>query len=155
MVLFYNERLIKEHVVPSNGYRKTDPNDFPENLRAALDKGMPHYLQTQATKIGTSFHELVRTILTPNAFMNMRRAQGIIEVAKKYPAELVEEAAFNLLSSIRTSPRPGNGVYFSPKYFKASIEKLIQSKKEPQQLKLSDETQSFVRDIGYFDHSFK
>lgn len=153
--VFYNERLIKEHVIPARGNRKTDINDFPENLQAALDKGIPHYLQDEAATIGTSLRDLVRNILTPHAFMNMRRAQGIVEVAKKYPAELVEEAASNLLSSIHTSPHYGETVYFSPKYFRTSIEKLIESKKEPQQLELSDETETFVRDIGYFDHSLK
>ncbi len=153
--VFYNERLIKEHVIPARGNRKTDLNDFPENLQAALNKGIPRYLQNEASTIGASLHNLIRTILTPHAFMNMRRAQGIVEVAKKYPAELVEEAASNLLSSIHSNRRAEHGSYFSPKYFQSSIEKLIESKKEPQQLDISNETKSFVRDIGYFDHSLK
>lgn len=154
--VFLNEQLIKEHVIPSEGYRKTDLKDFPENIQAALDKGLPRFLQDEAAKIGTEFRGLVGSILAPHAFMNLRRAQGIITVAKKYPAEVVEQAASQLILSARTNPRSGplgQAYYFTPKYFKASIEKLIEMEKEPQQIPLSEQTQSFIRDINYFDHT--
>jgi len=39
--VFFNEQLIKQHVVLTRGYRKTDSTDFPENLAAAVDRGFP------------------------------------------------------------------------------------------------------------------
>jgi len=151
--VYFNEQLIKEHLVLTKGYRKTDLIDFPDNLAAAVDKGLPHYLQNEAAKIGVSFHDLVRTILTPHAFMNTRRAQGIIAVAKKYSPQIIEQAASYLISSVRSDHGSKQIPYFSAKYFQASIEKLLKLQNEPQQLQISEETQSFVRDPEYFNHT--
>ncbi len=151
--VFFNEQLIKEHIVLTKGYRKTDLIDFPENLAAAVDKEVPRYLQGEAAKIGNTFHDLVRAILTPHAFMNMRRAQGVIQVAKKYPPQIVEKAASCLISSIGSNHGSGQVPYFTGKYFQASIEKLLKLENEPQQLQISEETQSLVRDPEYFNHT--
>ena len=142
--VYYNDELIKEHIVLTKGYRKTDILDFPENLAAATNKGLPRYLQDQAGRIGPQFHDLVRSVLTPHAFINLRRAQGIVSVAKSYPPEIVEQVASNL------NAQPFS---FTPKYFKASIEKLVQLQCESQQIPLSEETRTFVRDPEYFNHT--
>ena len=142
--IYHNEALIKEHTVLTRGYRKTDLLDFPENLAAAANKGLPRYLQDQAAKIGPQFQSLVKSVLNPHAFLNLRRAQGIISVAKSYPTELVELAAATLI---------GQPFQFTPKYFKASIEKLVELEYQPQDIPLSDETRTFVRDPEYFNHT--
>ncbi len=142
--VFYNDQLIKEHVVLTKGYRKTDILDFPENMAAATNKGLPRYLQDQAGKIGPQFQSLVRSVLTPHAFINLRRAQGIVSVAKSYPPELVEQVA----AILAAQPFP-----FTPKYFKASIEKLQELEYQSQEIPLSNETKSFVRDPEYFNHT--
>lgn len=142
--VFYNDQLIKEHMVLTKGYRKTDKLDFPDNLAASVDKGLPLYLQTEAGKIGLQFQSLVRSVLTPHAFINLRRAQGIVSIAKSYPAELVEHVA----ATLATQP-----VAFTPKYFKASIEKLVELEYQSQEIPLSDETKTFVRDPEYFNHT--
>lgn len=151
--VYYNEELIKEHIVLTKGYRKTDLIDFPENLAAAVDKGLPRHLQNEAARIGTSFHDLVRIILTPHAFMNMRRAQGVIAVAKKYSPQIVEQAASHLLSSIQSNHGSRQAPYFTAKYFQAAIDKLLRLENEPQQLQISEETRCFVRDPDYFNHT--
>ena len=142
--VYYNDELIKEHLVLTKGYRKTDLLDFPENLAAATNKGLPRYLPDQAAKIGPQFQSLVRSVLTPHAFLNLRRAQGIVSVAKSYPAELVEQVAATLVTQ---------SFQFNPKYFKASIEKLVELKYQSQEMPLSDETKTFVRDPEYFNHT--
>ena len=76
--------------------------------------------------------------------MNLRRAQGIISVAKSYPPEVVEKVSATLVAQ----PVP-----FTPKYFKASIEKLVQLEYQSQEIQLSDETRTFVRDPEYFNHT--
>ena len=144
MQVYYNEQLIKEHVVLTKGYRKTDILDFPENLAAATNKGLPRYLQDQAARIGPQFQSLVRSVLTPHAFINLRRAQGIVSVAKSYPPELVEQVA----ATLATQPVP-----FTPKYFKASIQKLQELQYQSQEIPLSEETKTFVRDPEYFNHT--
>ena len=142
--VYCNDELIKEHTVLTKGYRKTDPIDFPDNLAAAVDNGLPRHLQTEAGKIGPQFQSLVKSVLIPHAFLNLRRAQGIISVAKSYPPELVEQAASNL------NAQP---FQFTPKYFKASIEKLVELEYQSQEIPLSEETKTFVRDPEYFNHT--
>ena len=143
--IYYNEQLIKQHTVPRHGNRQTDRNDFPENLQVVLDRGFPRFLQDKAAKIGPSFAHLVRDILIPHAYMNMRRAQGVITLAEAYPRELIERAAQGITSSeIKT-----------PKHFRAFVEKLrsIDDDESRTGLPLSDETRSFVRSADYFQHS--
>ena len=103
---------------------------------------MPAYLCDKAAYIGVNFEKLVRSILTPHAFLNLRRAQGIISLANNYPAELIEQAAGAALTNFRS---------ITPKLFKALIENIQQRHIENNsQLSLSDETCSFVRDMEYF-----
>jgi transposase len=145
--IYYNEQLIKQHTVPLSGNRQTDRGDFPENLQVALDRGFPRFLQERAAKIGPSFAHLVRGILTPHAYMNMRRAQGVLTLAEAYPQELIERAARGI-TPVEVK---------SPKHFRAFVEKLCSIENEEAYaavgLPLSEETRSFVRPADYFQHS--
>jgi hypothetical protein len=142
--VYFNEQLIKQHPI-AKGFRQTDPHDFPEHLAVAVDRGFPLFLQNEAAKIGPQFAQLIRKMLLPHAFMNMRRVQGLLSLAKKYPDQLVERASAEL------NP---NG-FCTSKHFMALIEKIIFMQQEEQSYEflLSDETRSFVRDSSYFDHS--
>jgi transposase len=142
--VYFNEQLIKQHPI-AKGFRQTDPHDFPENLAVAVDRGFPLFLQNEAAKIGPQFALLIRNILIPHAFMNMRRVQGILTIAKTYPAQLVESAVAELTT----------GSFYTPKHFKAFMDKTITIKQEEQsnEFFLSQETRLFVRDSSYFDHS--
>jgi transposase len=143
--VYFNEQLIKQHTIPLKGNRQTDQCDFPENLQAVLDRGFPKYLQDEAAKIGPHFARLVRGVLTPHAYMNLRRAQGVVTVAKAFTPDLVERAAGEI--------NPAS--VFSPKHFKAFLEKLrcmeeADSRSEPPPM--SDETRSYLRTINYYNH---
>lgn len=142
--VYYNERLIKQHPV-ARGYRQTDLNDFPDNVRHALDSGLPLYLCREAAKTGPNLEKLVRKILGVHAFINLRKAQAIVSIAHKYPADIIEHAAETALA--RFSP-------VNLKLFKSIVEKLHQQHcEQDNQLSLSDETSSFVRDMEYFTHT--
>ena len=142
--VYYNDRLIKQHLIAS-GFRQTDFNDFPDNVRHALDTGMPAYLCDKAACIGVNFEKLIRSVLSPHAFLNLRRAQGIVSLANKYPTELIEQAADISLTNFRS---------ITPKLFKALLENLQQRNIENNgQLSLSDETCTFVRNMEYFLHN--
>lgn len=143
--VYFNEQLIKQHTIPFKGNRKTDQCDFPENLQVALDRGLPGHLQNEAAKIGPQFAALVRRVLTPHAYMNLRRAQGLLTAAEKFTPRLVERAAKEV------SPAS----VFPPKHFKALLEKLrdieqLEQSSEPPAM--SDETRSFLRTITYYNH---
>ncbi len=143
--VYYNEAIIKVHTVPK-GYRQTDYDDFPDNVKNAVDKDLPYRLQKKAGRIsGDNLKQLIRKLLTPHAFINLRRAQGIISVAEKYPASLVEKAAYEALNHRRTP---------HPKDFKKLIETIKKEEDEHSDncFILSEETNSFVRNAEYFVH---
>ena len=145
-VQVYNkEQLIKQHVIPLKGNRQTDHKDFPANFQAVLDRGLPKHLQDEAAKIGPGLAGLVRGILTPHAYMNLRRAQGVLAAAQAFTPELVERAC--------TDINPAS--VFSPKHFKVFLEKMrlmeeVDGNNEPPPM--SDETRSFLRTINYYNH---
>ncbi|MGB8705510.1 MAG: IS21 family transposase [Gillisia sp.] len=137
--IFYEEKLVKEHTIP-NGYRQTDLTDFPENMQAAMNKGLPYAVRKNAESICPEFGELITKILSPHAFINMRKAQGILSIALKYPADIIAKASRAALNDYRN---------ISPKIFASIIEKITESV-EDEALNISKETSGFVRPMDYF-----
>lgn len=142
--IYYNDELIKQHLVPC-GFRQTDINDFPERMHHRLDTGMPFYLREEAHKITPEFEKLIVKILSPNAYINLRRAQAIVNIAKGYPGELIRLASLTALDEYST---------VHPKLFRSIIEKHqeLEGDKESHEMRLSLETESFVREANYFTH---
>jgi len=141
--LFHNEILIKQHVI-TDQVRYTDFDDFPPNVQAALDTGLPAFLQQRAASVGPSFQNLIRRVLEPHAFLNLRKAQGLIRLMEKWePAQLEQAAAYALHHNINVHPDS----------FKKLLQLLV-NQKQPVQMKLplSEQTLSFVRDMEYFIH---
>jgi hypothetical protein len=145
--IYYNEELIKQHLIPKNN-RQTDYDDFPENIQKALDGNLPAYLLREAERIsGKNLRDLVEKILTPHAFINLRRAQGIISVARNYSSKVVEEAAQICLEELTS---------YHPKEFKNVILKLLSQEDETSlQLVISESTLQFVRPMNYFINNNK
>ena len=140
--IYYQNKLIKKHVVTSD-YRHTDFNDFPENVQAALDKGVPRNLQKRAARFGKSFEQLIRNVLQPHAFMNLRRAQGLLSLAEKYKLQFVEQAAIVAIEQKMT---------VTPKLFKRMLEKLQQKDQQQNHIMISQESMQFIRKMDYFIH---
>ena len=138
--VYDDNQLIKQHVISDN-FRHTDWTDFPENITAVLDEGVPRYLQTMAGKVGPSFRKLVRTILQPHAFINLRKAQGIVSLKDKYDHRLLETAASLTLDK---------GLSTVPKKFVRLVE-TIASQKEEETIPVTLFTQEFVRPMTYFE----
>ena len=140
--IYCNEELIKEHLIPKNN-RQTDYDDFPENVSKALSGNLPSYLMREAEKIsGKNLKELIEKLLTPHAFINLRRAQGIIAVARGYSRHIVESAAAASLTELTS---------YHPKKFKKIIIRLLAEQEEnTSPLKISELTMQFVRPMNYF-----
>jgi transposase len=135
--VYYSEQLIKQHTIPK-GYRQTDLNDFPENMKSAIDSGLPLLLRKRASKICDELGMLIDKILSPHAFINMRKAQGILSVAEKHPIENVSKASMDAIFNYRR---------VTPQIFLSLIER------EPvieEQINISEETSSFIRKAEYF-----
>ena len=90
--IYYQHQLIKQHPV-APGFRQTDLSDFPQNVQAALDQGLPLCLQNKAAAVGDNFAKLIRSVLKPHAFLNLRKAQGLVSLTDKYDPQLIEQAA--------------------------------------------------------------
>jgi transposase len=140
--IYDHGQLIKQHAIPK-GYRQTDVNDFPPNFQAVLDQGLPRLLQQQACDIGPQFRMLIQSLLQQHTFLNMRRAQGLVALAEKYPRPLVEQAAeLTLKQQLSTYP----------KLFKQLIETLQNNQQQQNPIHLSQQSLEFVRDMDYFIH---
>ncbi|MEO8167534.1 MAG: IS21 family transposase [bacterium] len=142
--VFYKEQLIKTHPI-ARTLRSTDWSDFPPNVQHVLDGGLPRLLCMKARHIGINFEMLITQILSLHAYMNLRRAQGLVTLASRYPREVVETAARHALTFRST---------VGYKSFKHLMEALIKDTSDSgDELQLSLETQSFVRSMDYFTHN--
>jgi transposase len=141
--VYLGEQLIKQHLI-TDKKRHTDFNDFPENVRAVLDEGVPNILIIKAARVGPSFRKLILNTLKIHAFLNLRRAQGLVDLRDKYPYHELEKAAEYVLEK---------DIKVSPKQFKHLLISFSEFKDNTTGLPLSDLTKTFVRDGTYFDHS--
>ena len=141
--VYLGEQLIKQHLI-TDKKRHTDFNDFPENVRAVLDEGVPNILITKAARVGPSFRKLILNTLKVHAFLNLRRAQGLVALRDKCPHHELEKAAEYVLEK---------DIKVTPKQFKHLLISFSEFKDNTTGLPLSDLTKTFVRDGTYFDHS--
>jgi hypothetical protein len=140
--VYSEEKLIKQHLMTS-AYRHTDFNDFPENVRAALDGSYTHkHLLERASKIGPVFNRLINELLSAHAYINLRRAQALVGMAEATPGTEAAERAAGLieLHSMKTTPQN----------FRHLLAKIAAEASTPNLLPLSEATSEYVRDITYF-----
>jgi transposase len=83
--IYYNHTLIREYVITSEPARYVR-EDFPETIREMMDGGYPRYLLDQSRVYGETAHHLIETVLTPHAYLNARRAQGMLRVISEHAA---------------------------------------------------------------------
>lgn len=142
--IYYNAELIKTHYIPKTN-RQTDYDDFPENIQMAISDRLPAYLLKEAERIsGENLRELIEKLLTPHAYINLRRAQGILAVAKKYDSKVTEEAAFISLTELTSH---------HPKQFKSIILHLLTNQTDTSRMVISEMTMQFMRPANYFINS--
>jgi hypothetical protein len=142
---FYQERLIKQYAI-TRAHRHTDPDIFPPNMRAVLDTNGTHLaILSRAEAIGPHFHDMIRRLLEIHAFMNLRSAIGLTNLAERSDTQLVERAA-QLMSD--------HHIKALPKNLRLALEKLrAEALQRP--LPFSEASGEFLRDITYFIHDQK
>lgn len=139
---FFDDKLIKQHLITKK-HRHTDFDDFPENVRAALDTSYIHKkLLDTASRIGPTFHRLIEDLLSAHAFINLRRCMGLVDIAKDCPDPSLVERASRILEDHRMNPVPLN--------FRHLLARLSVEASTPTVPPLSQDTAEFVRDITYF-----
>ena len=143
LYLYHDDQLIKQYVI-TDSYRQTDFRDFPENVRAALDSGLHRSILDQTRRISPHFHTIMRSLLEEHAFMNLRKAQGLLSLTNKFDYPLIDKAsAFSLEHHLP----------ISPKTFKLLLEKLRDLQTPSTPIPLSQQSLEFVRDMSYFTSS--
>ena len=119
---------------------------LPVNVQHALDSGTVHRsLLAHAERIGPLFHRLIRDLLEVHAYLNLRRAQGLVAVAQEASStHYVEQAArFIAENSLKATPRD----------LRHLLDRLVSQEAAERALPpLSDATREFVRDASYFIH---
>lgn len=141
--IYDDHQLIKQHAIQPHQHRYTDFADFPPQVKAALDEGLPLKLQQQAKHVGPYFAQLVRQVLQPHAFLNLRRAQGLVRLMDQWDHQLIEQTATVFIH---------NQMTFHLNDFKRLLELITQQEQPPEPIKLSQQSLEFVRDISYFIH---
>ena len=140
--IYFQDRLIKQHLMTS-AYRHTDFNDFPENVRAAVDTSYIHkMLLDRASKIGPVFNRIINELLSAHAYINLRRAQALVGMAEAAPGTQAAERVAGLieLHSMKTTPQN----------FRHLLAKIASEASTPNLLPMSEATTDFIRDITYF-----
>jgi transposase len=75
--------LIREYTITGKS-RSWLPGDFPEDKAALMAGEYPQWLLSQARKYGPTTEKLIESILKPHAYLNARRARGILSAIEKY-----------------------------------------------------------------------
>ena len=138
--IYHGDRLIKQHVVTA-AYRHTDWADFPPNVRSVLDEGLSASLLARSQVIGTHFHAMMQSLLGMHAFINLRKAQGLLALADQFDRLTLENAAAIMLEF---------GLTITPKHFRELLERLRMQECRTSPIPVSQASFEFVRDIEYF-----
>jgi hypothetical protein len=140
LYVFFDYQLIRTYIITKQTiyYQK---EDFPEVVNEMMDGGYPKFLLKTSRKYGQAAYELTQQILRPHAFLNARRAQGFIEVYKKF----AQTPGFE--SICRKAMHKG---IVRPKSLKILFEEQLRQSKSEQLLLFSQTGQEMIREIEYF-----
>ena len=139
--IFRNYQLIRKYTIPKRHFAY-DPKDFPEIVREMIDGGYPKYLLEQAECLGQSSYELIKQILIPHAYLNLRRAQGILNVMKDFQ----DKEYFHYLCE--------KAIHYKinkPKEFREMMEsEENQMQLDFEKIEVSETGKQMIRDIRYY-----
>ena len=138
--VFYADRLIREYVVSSKAINYL-PQDFPEGLREMMYGGYPRYLLGKARSFGPDGYELIESVLKPHAYLNARRAQGMLQVMEEYHREPF------FAEICRAAMRRGVKL---PSTFRGMLKDERSRLALELPLPISETGQKMVRDISYY-----
>jgi transposase len=143
--VFFERRLIREYVVSSKTVNYL-PQDFPEGLREMMDGSYPSYLLSKARLFGADGHALIESVLKPHAYLNARRAQGMLKVMEEYHSELF------FTEICRAALRRGVKL---PSTFRGMLKDEKDQMALDLSLPISETGKKMLRDISYYIQSAK
>ena len=138
--VFFAHKLIREYVVTSKVINYV-PEDFPETVREMMDGGYPRYLLEQSRTFGEDAYRLVEFVLAPHAYLNARRAQGMLRVMSEHAARpyFNEVCAFALKKRVKL-----------PKTFKWLLDRAGEQQLFDFTIEMSEEGRAMTRPMEDF-----
>ena len=139
--IFHEHALIKTHCRAQRpGQWQTDQQDYPAQKLAYL-MATPTYCRSQAAQYGDCTARYVEAILGDHAMRNLRKAQAVLRLGKKYGTEALEQGCERALQF-------GN-------YRLASLRTILEKELTaaeplPAPVRLSALGESFLRAKSYF-----
>lgn len=81
--VFHENTLVREYVITPKVINYV-PEDFPETTREMMNGGYPRFLLSQSEQYGEHARQLIESVLAPHAYINSRRAQGMLRLMEQY-----------------------------------------------------------------------
>lgn len=81
--IFRDFELIRSYAITGKNVTYTE-SDFPEVVREMMNDGYASYLIGQSEKLGMDAKELIESVLGVKAYLNTRRAQGMLRVLDEF-----------------------------------------------------------------------
>ncbi len=78
--LFDNEQLIRQYVLNDRQRIYWVAEDFPAEVRTMMNGGYPGWILEKGRGYGPAAAELLASVLQPHAYLNARRARGMLDV---------------------------------------------------------------------------
>ena len=78
--LFDNETIIRQYVLNDRQRIYWVEQDFPEEVRTMMNGGYPGWILEKARTYGPCAVELLASVLRPHAYLNARRARGMLGI---------------------------------------------------------------------------
>lgn len=82
--LYSDEMLIRRYVVKTDQRRYWVAEDFPGGLAEMMNGGYPAWILEQSRRYGEQARALIASVLQPQAYLNARRARGMLPLMEQY-----------------------------------------------------------------------
>ena len=92
VAVFYDNELVAVHIPAPSGKRRTNRDHYPAEIGRYMEHDTDYCIQ-QAVTIGPYTHRIVKSLLTEEAIRNLRSAQNIIRLKKKFGLSRLEAAS--------------------------------------------------------------
>jgi len=138
--IYHDFRLIRQYVIPK-GHRAYNKNDFPPVLRDMMEGEYPGLLLKKARSLCDEAYSVIKSTLTPHAYLNARRAQRLLGVMENYR----DRSFFREICA-----RAGSKKVSHYRELKSMFESADEKELETQELQSSSTGIAMIRDIAYY-----
>ena len=139
--LYDNESLIRQYVVNDHQRIYWVEQDFPAEVRQMMNGGYPGWILEKAREYGSAAVALIASVLQPHAYLNARRARGMLDImAAHHGRPYFEEVCLRAKSRSVVLPAT----------LKRMLEAAAQRPAFQYELPISEVGAQMVRDVRYY-----